>query len=308
MSQTYDYQQILNTIEESLRPYCNRGDIADYIPELAKIDSDQFAMSLCFNDGREYSVGDFRTPFSIQSISKVFVLTIAMQLVGEELWGRVDREPSGNAFNSLVQLETEMGIPRNPFINAGALISTDVIIQETNNAYDEILDLVRRISLNQNIKFNEKVANSEYSEGDRNAALAYFMKSFGNINSTVDELLRVYFAHCSIEMNTLDLARSFLFLANGGIVPYTGDVIIPAGSAKRINSIMMTCGLYNNVGDFAYSVGLPAKSGVGGGIAAVLPGEFSLAVWSPGLNENGNSLRGIKGMEIFTSLTNQSIF
>lgn len=308
MTEYYDYQQILNTIEESLRPYVNRGDVADYIPELAKIDPDQFAISLCFNDGREFSAGDFRTPFSIQSISKVFVLTIAMQLVGDELWGRVDREPSGSAFNSLVQLETEMGIPRNPFINAGALISTDVIIEETKDAYSEILDLVRRISLNDKINFNQRVADSEYSQGDRNAALAYFMKSFGNINSSVDDLLKVYFAHCSIEMNTLDLARSFLFLANGGVVPYTGDVIIPAGNAKRINAIMMTCGLYNNVGDFAYSVGLPAKSGVGGGIAAVLPGEFSLAVWSPRLNENGNSLRGIKGMEIFTSLTNKSIF
>ncbi len=308
MEQEYDFQQILETIQSSLEPYATRGDIADYIPELAKVDPNQFAMSLCFNDGREFSVGDFQTPFSIQSISKVFVLTIAMQLVGDELWGRVDREPSGNAFNSLVQLETEMGIPRNPFINAGALVTTDIVIEETGNAYEEILSLVRKISLNENINFNQKVAESEYSKGDRNAALAYFMRSFDNINSNVDDLLKVYFAHCSIEMNTLDLARSFLFLSNGGVVPYTGDVIIPAGSAKRINSIMMTCGLYNNVGDFAYSVGLPAKSGVGGGIAAVLPGEFSLAVWSPHLNENGNSFRGIKAMEIFTSLSNRSIF
>nr|WP_216639927.1 glutaminase [Halobacteriovorax marinus] len=301
-------QDILDRVEKNIQQYFGMGEVANYIPELAKIDPKQFAMTVATVDGRIYSCGSSDKLFSIQSISKVFVLTMAMNVLQDELWERVGKEPSGSAFNSLVQLETEQGIPRNPFINAGALVTTDAIIQRFTNAYDEILNFVRDLSQNESIEFDKNVALSEFQHSERNSALAYFMKSFGNIESDPIQLLDVYFHHCSIAMNTVDLAKAFLFLANGGVNPATGKRVVTSLKAKRVNSLMLTCGLYDNVGDFAYRVGLPAKSGVGGGIVAVLPGEFSVAVWSPELNLSGNSLIGTKALELFTNYTEKSIF
>ncbi len=284
------------------------GEVANYIPELAKVNPKQFAMTVATIDGEVFSCGDHSKKFSIQSISKVFVLTMAMELLQDELWNRVGREPSGTAFNSLVQLETEQGIPRNPFINAGALVTTDAINQRFTDPYNEILSFVRGLCQNPEIKFDDEVAQSEFQNSERNTALAYFMKSFGNIHSDPIKLLDIYFHHCSIAMNTEDLAKSFLFLANAGVNPLNGEEVISKLKAKRVNSLMLTSGLYDNVGDFAYRVGLPAKSGVGGGIVGVLPGEFSVAVWSPELNLSGNSLIGTKALELFTSYTEKSIF
>jgi len=301
-------QEILDRILVDIQPYFGMGEVADYIPELAKVNPKSFAMTVETIDGKSYSCGEFDQKFSIQSISKVFVLSMAMELLQDQLWERVGREPSGTAFNSLVQLETEQGIPRNPFINAGALVTTDTIIQHFSNPYKEILSFVQNLSQNFDIQFDKRVALSEFQNSDRNSALAHFMKSFGNIESDPMTLLDVYFHHCSIAMTTQDLAKSFLFLANGGVNPPTGESIVSKLKAKRVNSLMLTSGLYDNVGDFAYRVGLPAKSGVGGGIVAVLPGEFSVAVWSPELNLSGNSLVGTKALELFTSYTEKSIF
>jgi glutaminase len=305
-------QYILEQIETEIQPLFGLGKVADYIPELAKINSRQFAMSVRTLDGDEYSVGDFNQEFSIQSISKVFVLAMAMEILGDELWDRVGREPSGTSFNSLIQLETEEGKPRNPFINAGALVTTDAIIKsclnQSTDAYKEILNFVRTLSNNPKIDYDKRVASSEMANAERNTALTYFMKSFKNVNSEPMELLDVYSHHCSLSMTTLDLARAFQFLANRGLNPFTGDQMISDLQARRVNSLMMTCGLYDNVGDFAYRVGLPAKSGVGGGIVAVVPNKLTVCVWSPELNPSGNSLIGTRALELFTQQTNYSVF
>lgn len=301
-------QKILNQIEKQVSGLYGEGKIATYIPELANIDPNQFSMSICFLDGKEYSIGNFNKKFSIQSISKVYLLTLAIKILKDKVWTRVGKEPSGNAFNSLAQLENENGIPRNPFINAGALVTTDAVMEVAKDPYGEILDFVKSTCNNNSISYNLEVANSEFETSHRNTALAFYMKSFNNINSDPMELIDVYCHHCSIEMTTLDLARSFLFLANNGINPNDNSQIVTASEAKRINSIMLTCGLYDNVGDFAYRVGLPAKSGVGGGIVAVMPGKFSVSVWSPELNPQGNSVLGSKALELLTNETSFSIF
>lgn len=308
MDMFIDTQKILDKIQTEITPYYGMGKVASYIPELALVEPKQFSMSVVDLNSMAYNTGAADTFFSIQSISKVYVLTMAMKILGDKLWERVGKEPSGNPFNSLVQLESEGGIPRNPFINAGALVTTDAIIEVSKDPYQEILDFVRQISGNPTINYNKKVAKSEFDHSERNAALAFFMKSFGNIRCNPLTVLDVYFHHCSIEMTTLDLARSFLFLANHGVIPSTGEKVVEIAEAKRINSLMLTCGLYDNCGDFAYRVGLPAKSGVGGAIVAVLPGHFASAVWSPELNKAGNSLIGTVALEKFTTETGLSIF
>lgn len=308
MTNSLDFQKILDEIEQEIKPFYGKGEVANYIPELANVDPDDFSMSVHFLNGQHHSVGSFEKTFSIQSISKVFLLVMAMKMEKSQLWKRVGKEPSGNRFNSLVQLEGEFGIPRNPFINAGALITTDSVVHNSDNAYQLILDFVRRLTGNEKVGYNLDVANSEIEVSDRNMALAYFMRSFGNIKSDPQDLIDIYSHHCSLELTTLDLCKSFLFLANNGAVPETKEKIISSTDTKRINSLMITSGLYDNVGEFAYKVGLPAKSGVGGGIVAVMPGLFSVSVWSPRLNSHGNSVIGLKALELFTDKTGISIF
>ena len=303
-----NYQEILEKIYKEVEPLINEGNIADYIPALANVPKNKFAMTISTVNGEEFYIGDFEDEFSIQSISKVFSLTIAMDLIGDKLWDRVGREPSGNSFNSLVQLEYENGIPRNPFINAGAIVVSDAIFEGRGKTKNRILKFVREISGNKTLSFDEEVAESERIFGNRNRAMANLMKSFNNLDNLADEVLDIYFHQCSINMNTRDLARSFLFLANAGVNPKNDKRILSTRKTKRMNSLMLTCGLYDAVGDFAYRVGLPGKSGVGGGIVAVVPGELSIAVWSPSLNKNGNSLAGTKALELFTTYANNSIF
>lgn len=303
-----NYQQILNSILAEIEPLMGLGSVASYIPALARVSPEKFGMAVITTRGELFTCGNANEKFSIQSISKVFTLAMTMELLGDALWERVGREASGNPFNSLVQLEYENGHPRNPFINAGALVVTDCIIQDNHNPLIDLLDFVRLCSANPHIDFDNEVASSEKATGHRNAALANFLKSYGNIQHEVDEVLNVYFHQCSLSMSCIDLARSFLFLANGGIDPVNGKTICNPRRAKRINSLMQTCGLYDEGGEFAYRVGLPGKSGVGGGIVAIMPGELSVAVWSPGLNPAGNSLAGMKALELFTTYTAQSIF
>ena len=231
-----------------------------------------------------------------------------MALDDEDIWKRVGREPSGSKFNSLVQLEHEHGIPRNPFINAGAHVITDIVFSKNEHPKQAILDFVRKISANESIDFDYEVAKSERETGNRNLAMGYFMKSFGNIHNKVRDVLDVYFHQCSIAMSCIDLSKSFLYLANNGIMPTTGEAIISRKDSDRANALMLTCGMYDSVGDFAYRVGLPSKSGVGGGIVSIVPGEMSIAVWSPGLSESGNSLVGTKALELFVEYTGKTIF
>ncbi len=306
-----DYQSILNEISNEIIPYLKSGKVADYIPALADVNPEQFAMSLTLFDGTQYSVGDADTLFSIQSISKVFSFTLALKFYSTDLYKRIGHEPSGNPFNSLVQLEYEHGKPRNPFINAGAINVTDSLISHYGSAsgtFDHILDFIRSIADEPAISSNDIVAASEMDHGFRNLALANLMKSFHNLDNNVEEVVQTYFKHCAIEMNTKMLSRAMLYLANHGEDPITQEVFITAQQAKRINAVMLTCGHYDASGDFAFHVGLPGKSGVGGGIVAVIPKTMGICVWSPGLNAQGNSLVGTMALELFTTKTGLSIF
>ncbi|WP_138429297.1 glutaminase [Fodinibius saliphilus] len=303
-----DYQHIIDNISKEILSTSSRGEVASYIPELSNVSPDKFGIHLTTLSGNDFSYGDNLDRFSIQSISKVLTLTLAFKLKGTSMWTRLGVEPSGNPFNSLVQLEYENGIPRNPLINSGALVISDILITELENPKKDFLEFVRSISGNSSISYNQKIAESENKHGHRNAALVNLMKSFENINNNVDEVLDFYYHQCSLEMNCKELAHIFLLYANRGISPYTGKELISASKAKRINAIMQTCGFYDQSGDFTFKVGLPGKSGVGGGIGAVNPGVYSIAVWSPPLNKKGNSVRGINFLEQLTTDTQSSIF
>ncbi|MDX1667283.1 MAG: glutaminase [Saprospiraceae bacterium] len=303
-----NYESIIKEISEEVEPYARRGELATYIPELAKVDPDKFGMYLLCIDGSAFAFGDAEEKFSVQSISKVFTLTMAVRLIGDDLWERVDVEPSGDPFNSLVQLEYENGRPRNPLINPGALVVADVLLSHLDEPKRALLDFVRKISGVPDIDFNPKVARSEKLTGFRNAALANLLKAFGNIHNEVTDVLDFYFHQCSLEMNCRELARAFQFYANHGCLIDSGEQILPEMKVKRINAIMQTCGFYDEAGEFAFRVGLPGKSGVGGGIVGIHPQHYSVAVWSPRLNEKGNSVQGMKALELLTSKTGHSIF
>lgn len=302
------YQGLIDGVYSDVQPFFGRGKVADYIPALARVRPDQLGIALQTLDGQTAVAGDSEIRFSIQSISKTFTLALAFALEGNDLWKRVGVEPSGNPFNSLVQLEFENGKPRNPFINAGALVVTDVLCRHYDDPKSVILNLIRSLAGSDDISFDEEVAASEKATGFRNQSLAWFLKSCGNLHSDVDTVLDVYFHQCSIAMNCRELSRAFLFLANHGVHPYTGEAMLTRSQAKRLNAILLTCGFYDQAGEFVFRVGMPGKSGVGGGVAAFIPGELAVAVWSPELNEHGNSVVGMQVLEWFTTRTGRSIF
>lgn len=301
-------QTILHQIEKEVKPLLQQGKVADYIPMLAAVNPNQFAMSVATLNNETYNIGNYTKKFSIQSISKVYTLIAAFAKMGDKIWERTGREPSGTPFNSLVQLERENGIPRNPFINAGALVITDMLLSIYKNPKTELIEFINQLAGNENIGFDTEVAKSEKEHGFRNAALTNFLKSHNNIFNSIEAVLDLYFCHCSISMNTEELAKSYLFLANGGINPLTNEAVLTPSQTKRLNALMLTCGTYDEAGDFAFRVGLPGKSGVGGGIIAIIPGKMTVAVWSPGLNQKGNSLAGIQALELFTTKTGISVF
>ncbi|MBP5980263.1 MAG: glutaminase [Halomonas sp.] len=303
-------QDLLNEIADALAAETERGKVADYIPELAHVDPKKFAISLATVKGERYSAGCATAPFSIQSISKVFTLTIALGKMGDALWSNVGREPSGDPFNSIVQLEHEGGKPRNPFINAGAIAVVDAIMMghEPKETLAELLSFVRYIADDESICFDHVVAASEMAHRDRNASLAHFMKAFGRLRHDVDKILGTYFHQCAIAMNCEQLAHAGLFLASDGVNQPSNIRVVSPQRARRINSLMMMCGHYDASGEFAFRVGLPGKSGVGGGILAIAPGQGAIAVWSPGLDDYGNSLLGTKALEMFVQRTGWSVF
>lgn len=303
-----NYQEVIEKIYTEVRRLENPGKVADYIPALANVDAEQFGIAVATVDGQTAGVGDYRTRFSIQSISKVFTLAMVSRHVGERLWDWVGKEPSGSAFNSLVQLEYEGGIPRNPFINAGALVVTDRLMGLYPRPKEAILEFVRGMAGTDDIYYDKTVARSEREHASRNLALGYFMRSFGNIDHDVDALLDVYCHQCSIAMTCEELAQAFLFLAHHGTNPHTGHEILSVSGSKRMNALMLTCGFYDESGEFAFRVGMPGKSGVGGGIVAIIPDRLSIAVWSPRLNKYGNSYLGIETLERFTTDIGISIF
>ena len=306
-----NYQQILEEIEQEIQTELEKGKIADYIPALAEIEPNQFAMTITVESGEQFSVGKTKTEFSIQSISKVLAFSLAIDIYSKCLYKRVGVEPSGSAFNSLVQLEYENGIPRNPFINAGAIVVVDALISHfvgDYSALEKVMNFTREISDNSELKFDPIVAKSEMEHASRNLSLAQLMKSFGNFENDVHEVVRTYFKQCAISMNTEDLSRAMIYLAFKGRDPISGKEFLNELQAKRINALMLMCGHYDASGEFAFNVGLPAKSGVGGGIVAVVPNVMSIAVWSPRLNSCGNSHVGTLALQLFTMKTGLSIF
>jgi len=307
MSTTLTFQPVLTRIAEEIGQASDRGRTADYIPALAACDPNRFGMAVAELDGTVYGVGDWRQPFSAQSITKVFSLALDLAREGDELWEHVGREPSGNPFNSLVQLEYENGIPRNPFINAGALVVTDRLHSRTGDAAGTLLEFLRTESGNEDLAINEEIAASEAAHGDRNAALGHFMAAYGNIDNPVPVLLDEYFRQCSVEASCADLALATGFLARHGIRA-DGTRLLTQSQAKQVNAVMLTCGTYDAAGEFAYRVGLPGKSGVGGGVIAVVPGRCTLCAWGPGLDEHGNSVAGVAALDRFTTLTGLSVF
>jgi len=305
-----DLQALVDDINARMVERAERGRVADYIPQLARVDPAHFGIAIATVDGAEYVAGHADTAFSIQSISKVLTLTLALGKVGDALWARVGREPSGTPFNSIVQLEREEGRPRNPFINAGAIVVADHLLagQEPRAVIGEIVQFARFLADDETIVIDEQVARSETETGFRNFALAQFMRSFGTLSHSAEKVLGVYFHQCALAMTCRQLAHAGLYLAAAGRNPVTGRSVVSRDRARRINALMLMCGHYDGSGDFAYRVGLPGKSGVGGGILVVAPGKAAISVWSPGLNANGNSLLGTMALEILAQRTGWSVF
>ncbi|MDK2757990.1 MAG: glutaminase [Blastomonas fulva] len=305
-----DWQAITARIEAAVAPHIGTGKVADYIPALARVDPARFGMAIVQGNGEMITLGDSHEPFSIQSISKVFTLSMALRHYGEEVWNRVGREPSGSAFNSIVQLENEKGIPRNPLINAGAIVVTDMLVAASNRdaMVQELLARFHRLSGDDTIGIDEEVAESESATGSRNRALAHFMAAFGNMANPVEDALHAYFRQCAVRMSCRQLARAALFLAYDGCDPINREQLVTRENCRRINAVMMSCGHYDNSGDFAYRIGLPGKSGVGGGILCIAPGHGAIAVWSPGLNASGTSMVGAIALEELVEATGWSVF
>ncbi len=303
-----DYQQVIENIYKEILPYAKEGKQATYIPELAKVDPDQFGMCIHTIYGETASIESADTRFSIQSISKVFALAMCLSIQGDDLWERIGKEPSGTAFNSLVQLELERGIPRNPFLNSGAIVMADILLSNLANPEEDFLRFVRSVAGNDTIEYNREVAASERENGYLNAAIVNLLKYNNNINNNIEDVLQFYFLMCSVEMSCRELSIAFLAFANHRRKFDYAGIALTSSQVKRINAIMQTCGFYDEAGEFTYLVGLPGKSGVGGGIVAIYPLQYSVAVWSPRLNAKGNSIMGLKALELLTSETKESIF
>ena len=302
-----DFQRVLDTINETANNAVERGTIANYIPELAKIDMQKFGIHLIDIGQHHFSAGKGVERFSIQSISKVLTLSMALGLIGENIWKRIDVEPSGDPFNHLSLLELENGIPRNPLINPGAIVVADILVSQLADPKKEFLAFVRNIANDDSIDYDEDVAQSERRTGFRNYAAANLLKSYGNLKNDVDIVLDFYFHQCSLSMSCERLANTFFMFINRGNCR-RGNTFLTMGQVKRINALMLTCGFYDESGEFAFEVGLPGKSGVGGGIVALLPNKFCVATWSPGLNKKGNSKLGMLALERLTTETELSIF
>ena len=302
-----NYREALHDCYNLVLSEENLGLLPTYIPEIASVSPEKFGVFFCA-EAQRFGTGDFAEKFTIQSIGKVLSMALAYKMLGDALWERVDMEPSGTAFNSLLQLESDRGIPRNPLINAGALVVCDILISKLKDAKSGFIDFVRDLANDNTINYSAHIAESEKSVGFRNYALGYYIKSLGNLVNHPEEVLDFYFHLCSIEMTCEQLAYTFSLFANDGVKLHDGERVLSESETKRLNAIMQVCGFYDESGEFAFRVGLPGKSGVGGGIVAIMPNLYSIAVWSPKLNEKGNSYRGMKFLEYFTTQTHVSIF
>jgi glutaminase len=303
----YSFDDVLSEVSEIVKPHFGKGRQADYIPELATVPGTQFGMAVRTVDGREFSIGDADTLFSIQSISKVFALALALNRVGDLVWSRVGKEPSGTPFNFLSQLEVEQGVPRNPFINAGALVVTDILLDSTSDPADLIRGFMGALAA-ADLAIDEKVAASEWHHAHQNRSIANLLYAHRTITHEPDGVVLAYCRQCALTMTCRQLVRAAQPLATAGYSEIIGETVFTESLTRRLNALMLTCGIYDSVGSFAYRVGLPAKSGVGGGIVAVVPGRATIAVWSPELDRFGTSVVGTAALEAFSQLTRCSIF
>jgi len=297
----------LDHVMEAVQPFIGTGRVADYIPALSTVDPKRFGMAVATVDGETFGVGDYRQQFSVQSLAKVFAFALTLAVDGDRVWGRLGREASPHPFNSLVQLEQDLGVPRNPFLNAGALVTTDRLLSLTGDAAGALRAFLCAESGNTSVDTDPEVALSELAHVHRNAALAHLVASYGNLDNPVADVLDHYVRQCAIAMSCEDLAAAALFLARGGRGA-DGAELLSRDATKRLNATMLVCGMYGGAGEFAYRVGLPAKSGVGGGIIAVVPNRCVVCVWSPGLDACGNSVAGVAALEAFSSITGWSVF
>ncbi len=302
------FEDLIRDIYQNIQQLEDRGETASYIPELSRIDPSNFGVHISTINGDQFGVGNCYDKFSIQSISKVLSLILAYRILDHKIWDRVGVEPSGTAFNSLFQLEADQGVPRNPFLNAGAIVISDILLSNLKHPKADFIDFVRTISNNTTIDYSSRIAQSEKDVGYRNVALCNYIKSFGQINNEPSDVLDFYYDLCSLEMSTKDLSELFLFLANDGRDITSNKSVLNERQSKRVNALMQTCGFYDESGEFAFKVGLPGKSGVGGGIIAIHPDQYSIAVWSPKLNKKGNSYKGMKFLEEFTTRSELSLF
>lgn len=303
-----NFEELIQDVYQKIKNTEDKGEMASYIPELSNVDPKNFGVHISTIDQVNFGIGNYNDKFSIQSIAKVLALILAYRIVGDEIWDRVGVEPSGTAFNSLVQLEADKGIPRNPFLNAGAIVVSDILLSNLKNPKEDFMDFVRSISNNTTLEYSNRIAQSEKDVGYRNVALCNFIKSFGQIKNEPSDVLDFYYDLCSLEMSCKELSELFFFLANNGLRIQNNEAILSESQSKRINALMQTCGFYDESGEFAFKVGLPGKSGVGGGIIAIHPDQYSIAVWSPKLNKRGNSHKGMKFLEEFTTRSELSIF
>ena len=303
-----NFEELIQDVYQKIKKTEDKGEMASYIPELSNVDPKNFGIHISTINRVSFGIGNYNDKFSIQSIAKVLALILAYRIVGDEIWDRVGVEPSGTAFNSLVQLEADQGIPRNPFLNAGAIVVSDILLSNLKNPKEDFIDFVRSISNNTTLEYSNKIAQSEKDVGYRNVALCNFIKSFGQIENEPSDVLDFYYDLCSLEMSCKELSELFLFLANNGLGLQKNEAILSESQSKRINALMQTCGFYDESGEFAFKVGLPGKSGVGGGIIAIHPDQYAIAVWSPKLNTKGNSYKAMKFLEEFTTRSELSIF
>lgn len=302
--------RVVDDIVEEMFAIPEWGEASDFLPELAKVDVHQFGLAVLTCDGEMVAGGDADRPFTLQSISKVFSLTLALERFGDDVWQRVGREPSGDPYNSIVDLERHQGCPRNPFINPGALVIIDMLLEHRrgDGLPDFVRDRIVELLGGEEVSLDDEVLRSEESASFTNRALANLAKSFGNLHHAVDDVMEVYVRQCAIALSCRQLAR-----AGRHLLVDRADADSQADSeavrrARRVASLMMTCGQYDGSGDFAFRVGLPAKSGVSGGILAIVPNIASIAVWSPGLDENGNSLLGTLALERLSEEMDWSVF
>jgi glutaminase len=293
-------QDLFDTLPEQVKPFFGEGKVADYIPALSHIPTNKFGIAATTISSKTYKAGDASEQFSLQSISKVLALFIALQTIGDEIWDTVGRRLTTKSFNAITPLEEAGGTPRNPFTNAGALVMIDRLLSEHSDYPSKLIEFTKLLADNNSIQFDPVVAISEKKTGHRNIAIAHFLKSCGAILNSVDDILEAYFLQCSLAMNCIDLSKILLFLANKGVDPVSHQPIITPLQTRRINALMMMFGTYDAAGEFVFRIGLPAKSGVGGGLVAIVPGRMSIAVWSPSLDVFGTSVAGLKALEILT--------